>query len=659
MDLQHLKTDELEYEFTIRGIQAADEKAIHRLEKEIADENAGIVITPSDLNRITRNTVMQEMKECEIKLREIMDGAIDAVKAADDDMSSIVQSRIIHLKGRVNRLKAAVPEHNGVDRLVSRIKKAESTCRIARDSLGSGEQASGIHEDLFGTDPIEILDEDQMDYGDNEKKESESRGAIPKVTSQPKVDFKVISKQEGSKPSRWFGSLSNLFTSNQDAQDDIVPITKKSTTLPSELQRTSSQLQLPNQYNQSTRHQQQFFQHQQQPRLQQQYSQSQRHQEQDQPYYHQSQPQKRQQAQITYEPNVRNVWSNNYNVPASSRTTSQPRIDSAAFTTQETQHDGQASLAGGHRIRQWPLRFSGSPTGIDIDDFLFRVERQAQLNGVSEAALVIGIGDLLTERAAQWYWTNQRKGGAQNWTELRQAFIRRYAPRGDLDFEIRAKMENRKQGVTEKFADFCQDIEALSVRLTRRMPEDELVELMRRNMQMHLRKAMWRQSIRSVDDLIGQCDEFEHLCEEEEKQNRVYQRRTMRVHEIEEGGHFEHYNDRSPQYWDEQLPKQLVEAVQIQSMPTQENVAICWNCKDIGHTYTQCTLPQQKIFCYSCGKEGVLRAQCTNSKCPGNLRKDTRLAGASYPTAPVPQLLKRTQPPPPPVSNPFSRSNQM
>lgn len=46
-------------------------------------------------------------------------------------------------------------------------------------------------------------------------------------------------------------------------------------------------------------------------------------------------------------------------------------------------HQENLGLAGGHLIHKWTLRFSGAPDGIGIEDFLFRVERQARLHGVS------------------------------------------------------------------------------------------------------------------------------------------------------------------------------------------------------------------------------------------------------------------------------------
>lgn len=162
MDPQHLKADELDYELTIRGIQLSDASALERLMQEISDEGAGKALAPSDINRITRNIVTQEIKEYELKLRDIHGDATESIKIVDDELTSIAQSRIHHLVGRVSRLKAAVPTHTGVDRLMGRVKDLESQMNVARDSLGSGEHGAVTIEDDHQQDSNELLNDDAI-----------------------------------------------------------------------------------------------------------------------------------------------------------------------------------------------------------------------------------------------------------------------------------------------------------------------------------------------------------------------------------------------------------------------------------------------------------------------------------------------------------------
>lgn len=212
---------------------------------------------------------------------------------------------------------------------------------------------------------------------------------------------------------------------------------------------------------------------------------------------------------------------------------------------------------------------------------MLQTERQAQLYGVGQGALAIGFGELLKGRAEQWFWTFQHQRPDNTWFELRDAFIQRYSPHRETDYEIRSKIENRKQKVGESFNDYCQDVEALETRLIRRMEEGELVEVIRRNMSMSLRKSTWRERLQTVGALLQCCTDYERLLIEEERQS-AYQRRYMKVHEVEWNAH-----PNNVQLQDVPQQSQYIEA--MCSGPIRgQSYPICFNCRDIGHTCVVC-----------------------------------------------------------------------
>lgn len=577
MDPRHLRQDELEYELEIRRIPVADEDRFQQLADKLQAEETGEVEIPGEEYRTTRQTVSHDLRELEFKLRNIADEFNVACDAQNVELIVVNISRICHLMSRSHRLKAAAPTHFGVDRLLEKVKDLEKQAIANTSSKNSSPQNKSNNSDTV------VL----VDKIDNNKK-TESRGAIPK---------------------RFLPPLTSVQNTHQ--QSDPWPL--KEPVYPAKLVSSSPTFSRAENYDYRP----------------------QRYAEKNEAYSYTKFHNKKEPANILiprpqYERYLRTNTSNsqqNADIGNSSHRSAVPSTHSAAaIRQQQPVQQNQQVLSGGHRIRQWNLRFSGSPTGLGIDDFLFRVERQAQLDGVSNTALALGIGDLLTDRAAQWFWTYQRKNERLTWVDLRDAFIRRYASQRDTDYEIRAKIETRKQRVGEHFGDFCQDIEALAVRLTRRMPEDELIEVLRRNMNMRLRKALWQSRSDTVEELINDCEEYERLCEEEDRQHQLLQRRSMRVSELEEPQpiHY-HSNQNHQQDSDPEFP---VEALDTTHM-------ICWNCKDIGHVFTQCRQPRQSIFCFSCGSGGVLRNQCTNVRCLGNAKKDAPITGLtrSNPTA--------------------------
>lgn len=602
MDPNLLEKDELVYELTLRNINSMDEEAIKQLVQQLEAEEAGDIEPPSDIKRIEQNTVTKEIRECEIKLREIGEALLIVSKECNLEKSSAVQARLVHLAGRVGRLKSAVPNDTRVDELVVKVSETGShvigwSGNKLDDEAGGALQepgdmpikpANSIGEAAGGVQTITAAATKSVNA--TGKAEVVNTGAIPK---QPAVKLNALAQDYRHGP-----------VEVNIPKQQLLQIHPKTAPQPTWFNQQQD-LTFPNTLGESKlRHQ--------------------------------------------------NLYPSSHSNRANLSHAYVPSYDQGSTGRRQ----GQLGLAGGHRIRQWALRFSGSTSGIGIDDFLFRVERQAQLDGVSDAALALGIGDLLTDRAAQWFWTFQRKGEYFSWNELKQAFLRRYASRRDTDYELRAKIESRKQRPGENFGDFCQDVEALAVRLTRRMPEDELVEVLRRNMHMRLRKALWQNAIDSVDDLIMHCDEYERLCEEEDKLYQQQHRRMMRVSELEEvrrSTPIEQPPMSNPRQQSmERFQQRFVAALQ----PNHINNIICWNCKDIGHAFTQCSLPRRHIFCYSCGKDGVLRAQCLNPKCSGNARRDAPMSGQPRPNSTTPQIMmhpssqKRHR-----SNNPFSPQN--
>lgn len=71
MDPNHLKEDELQYELMIRGIQSGDGNEMNLLNQYLIAENAGEVSEPTDTQRMTRQTVQREIRDCELKLHNL------------------------------------------------------------------------------------------------------------------------------------------------------------------------------------------------------------------------------------------------------------------------------------------------------------------------------------------------------------------------------------------------------------------------------------------------------------------------------------------------------------------------------------------------------------------------------------------------------------
>lgn len=660
MDIRHLLSDELKYEMVLRNINTKDRNSMRRLEDLINSEAKSKTSTDRlHVNRLTRQTVQVELQECSDKLSEVTTAIDFAMREADDDLFARGQSRLVHITNRVRRLRLFTPDCPAVSRLWARTVEIRSQLASARDALGSGEDLA-VDQETQIEDPIRLTADQGAISKTNSKGASPRQITIQQIPTQSAVAPQLIVDRRSSEHQT--RSLEQLATqSGQPIGSDLAQgVNNRSTDnlkyasrgFPARARSSLDELSalqpigvsqqrpqvdtLSRSFRQTTSVARPNAPPPHPPRQQ---------------HYQQPQMEQQQQFRRELQYDARSVMSavddrfemhHNRNISPPQRLHShmdqeherrdqqrqQRGYDDARSVRSDVDDDmldrhqpppyrqiqappGRDNLTGGHRIHQWSLRFDGGQTGLDAEDFLFRVERQAQLYGVSHMALVMGFGELLRGRAEQWYWTYQRMFDGMTWEELRTAFRRRYAPHRATDHEIKTKMENRRQRAGEPFNNFCQDMEALASRLNRRMGDEELVEFIQRNMHMTLRKAMWRERVYSVEELLHVCTEYEKLCKEEEWQSR----RNVRVHELSWPDQVDDRNDTQSRV---ELLTRDVEAVRLSG--GRGELTICWNCKDIGHMFTECPKPRNGIFCYSCGLKGYVKFDCP--KCAGNERRD-------------------------------------
>lgn len=621
MDPLFLLPDELEFELNLRHLPIGnDPMSINLLTELVRAEEASQKERPTDEQRITRTTVSEELQICNDKLKHISK-AINGVNRMDENTVLSAYSRLAHVDSRVGRLSAIFPENMRIRGVIEKIHRLRRETDDVRDLIALDKSILNI----------------------SNRSTNSMIGAVGGVTSNSKqLSTLESSNQEAAEQglaARILGSLSDLIKGFQPGQELSQPNRPNlSNQLPRETGNALPQINLSHVSAQSAP-----------------------------PAYNAyplEQPTNREPTQGQHQQRQEPQWSqhrqNNSRIADDCcehhRYASSRRQDEHNQLYQQNQryqrypdarweepqqpiyyrHEANEPY-GGHRIRQWSLRFSGSPSGIDIEDFIFRLEKQAELDGVSHAALVIGIGDLLIDRANQWYWTFQRRTVQPTWNELKEALIDRYSPRRDTDYDIKSKIENRHQRPNECFSDYCQDIEALSVRLVRRMRESELIEILRRNMRVELRRALCYHQSRTINQLLRQCSDFEKLYPDGPFQfnNNAPRRPIPRVAEIDAEYHHHDFDDDYDR--NEVQSEQAVEAINTENNGTY---MVCWNCKELGHIFTQCNKPQVSIFCFSCGMSGVMRPQCP--KCAGNARMDAKaISGGARPKIPNPSTPNR------------------
>ena len=282
---------------------------------------------------------------------------------------------------------------------------------------------------------------------------------------------------------------------------------------------------------------------------------------------------------------------------------------------QDRQQDYRFSKA----MDTWKIRFDGVSNEISVDEFVFRVETLARSANINLANLVSGIHLLLNGKAASWYWIHVRSFPHQNWNNFKIALIDRFAIE-ETDAEIRMMVEARKQAQRESFGDFALAVQQLLVRLRRPIGEAETIEILRRNMSQRLQEALLLHHTNTIPELHSVCRRFEKVW----YKHTTYRNEPRRVQELE-------------------VPEAQVQDIVQHGLPNlnieecgalAEDYRICWNCKDIGHSFQDCTSEVRNIFCYGCGEPNIYKPNCR--KCTaGNGQGKPRAVGLRQPYAPA------------------------
>lgn len=286
----------------------------------------------------------------------------------------------------------------------------------------------------------------------------------------------------------------------------------------------------------------------------------------------------------------------------------------------------------GHILNSWKIRFSGSPDGMTVDNFIYRVEALTHQTLDSDFSALCGSASLLFDgKAGEFYWRFHKANRGMRWGELCDA-LRNHFRDSRSDVDIRESIRDRKQREKEDFDTFYDAIEQLMDGLGTPLSETTIVEVVRRNLRPEIRHELLNVTIRSISQLREVCKRRERFLQEirressfckpsypkksngegfrreDRGQHRSYPAAKV-VAEVNEGMELE---DASEFSTDEDLD---IEAVAL----------ICWNCRKEGHRYQDCA-GKRKVFCFGCGAPNVYKPSCANCIKNGRVNAQDRPA---------------------------------
>lgn len=252
-------------------------------------------------------------------------------------------------------------------------------------------------------------------------------------------------------------------------------------------------------------------------------------------------------------------------------------------------------------IKNWNLRFDGSAQGLSVDEFLYRVRSLTADNFDNDFSFICkNITILLTGKAQAWFWRYHKQVETVVWDDFCVA-LRYQFKDFKTDFDIREELRNRKQKPSENFELFYESVSAMIDRLSTPISEQDLIEILTRNLRPEIRHELLYVPILSIAHLRKLVQMRENLFNDE------YSRRTLNNKPLNS---FPRRNISELEHCDEAKSDIVeVENLTVDAINHNHTPLKCWNCSETGHFWEDC-LKDRTIFCYGCGAKNTYKPNC-------------------------------------------------
>lgn len=251
-------------------------------------------------------------------------------------------------------------------------------------------------------------------------------------------------------------------------------------------------------------------------------------------------------------------------------------------------------------IQSWNVKFDGSTNGLTVEEFLYRIKSLTAEHFNSNFDLICkNLNILLTNKAHEWFWRYHKQVEYIEWNSFCVALKAQYK---DLKskYDKKEEIRNRKMKPGESFEAFYDSICYLMDRMDQTIEEDELVEILVRNLRPDIRHELLYVPILSVAHLRRLVQMRENLLSED-SYKRIYMNKSQAGPNLPARRNVAEVEEENCQ---KNSPFDCVEAVSQTA-----KVYLCWNCDGTGHFWDDC-VQERRVFCYGCGAKNMYKPNC-------------------------------------------------
>lgn len=300
-------------------------------------------------------------------------------------------------------------------------------------------------------------------------------------------------------------------------------------------------------------------------------------------------------------------------------------------------------------VYQWRVSFSGDSKGVHLYDFLSKISMYKRSEQITDEDLLLSIGHLLTGKALQWYVAEGDM--YHSLPALVDAMRRRFLP-PDYDYRLQLEISNRQQKTSESFAEYMTHMKSLFKCLSVPMTEAQQVCILKKNLLQKYAIGVANAPDGSLARLCEICERLDDVFNRDSNLTMPFQE-TVSKFSRPFNRSYGNYREANVIDVDCDSKSDSAEEQELCAMHasrrsntnkfirprSSNNDAVkssssieCWNCKQNGHVFNDCSKPQLNRFCFKCGNPDVIVNNC--SKCKGNANQNS---GAQGPVASSPQ----------------------
>lgn len=254
-------------------------------------------------------------------------------------------------------------------------------------------------------------------------------------------------------------------------------------------------------------------------------------------------------------------------------------------------------------IQNWNIQFDGSCNRLSVDEFLYRVKTltKEHLNN-NFVHICKNLPILLNGKAREWYWRYHKSVESIEWTEFCGALRAQFK---DLrsNFDLMESIRSRKMKVGESFDAFYDSICSIADRLKNPIPEDEMVEILIRNLRPEIRQELLYVPIFTIAHLRKLAQMRENLMNDEVFRKQISQKLQI------PGNNMNSRRTVAEIQGEDFDSEEVKDNACVDALKRDPTKIKCWNCDDFGHFWDDC-LKERSIFCYGCGSKNVYKPQC-------------------------------------------------